>query len=336
MNHLSFQEKRAAFSYAERILSGTFIHFEEVNESQDARFKTPDFTASKHPGLGLFNIRCRLTGNRRQADIWVQVSHILMDGVPVQEMLTELKKEWGAGQALIFPAISDYSPQIAVTSSRASKETIYQAVDFLDFRPLLAHRKDLNQLYAAEVGGEITVLSLLAWNMAHFPSFSGRKIQIPIDLSAFSERDRTVGLLFINPGEFFNCRNYIHGFLGFQREFNRRLSATRERKGEGYELAESFALTPPIVHSMAFRMFPSALAELTGTVGLSIVKNAEVVLGPVSDLSQLGYVAFGNFLNPAADGGEVGAVSVSGTLERVMSCLRDLRSAVKKYPLLKD
>lgn len=332
MPDMTSSQKRSAVAYGERIIAGNWIHFAEMSLERETCFEAPEFTKAKHPGHGLFNIHCRLDTDLHHADLWIQVSHILLDGVPIQEVLTELKRDWG-GESLVFPAVSNYIPKIVATTTAVSKEKIYQAIDFIDFRPLLSHRKKLNERFAGRVGGEITILSLLAWNLAHFPAFSGRKFLFPIDLSAIAKRERTVGLGFIRPADFMGQKDSLQAFLGFQNEFNRCLSATRERRSESYELAESFALVPPGFHSLTSRLLPSAMAELTGTVGLSIIKEAEVFLSPISDAHHLGFLAFGNFLIPTVDGGRAGAVCVSGTYDRVVSCLQDLRNAVNKVPI---
>ena len=86
--------------FVNRIMNGTFIQFdiltEEPEEFLHERLATPNTQYRRHPGFGLLNIFCRFTPNLAEADLWFQYHHVPVDGMPMQEMLEELKREWGS------------------------------------------------------------------------------------------------------------------------------------------------------------------------------------------------------------------------------------------------
>ncbi|NJL19261.1 MAG: hypothetical protein HC901_02975, partial [Bdellovibrionaceae bacterium] len=90
--------QKEAVGYIDRVLAATFLHFELLPEHMaphdPKRFECPDLLRRKHPGLGILNICCRVTADLREADLWVQASHIPIDGVPLQEILDDLKSQW--------------------------------------------------------------------------------------------------------------------------------------------------------------------------------------------------------------------------------------------------
>jgi hypothetical protein len=102
---------KTAEVYIGRVLAGTFLQFEmlpqHVAPHDVERFQCPDWVQRKHPGLGILNICCRVTADLREADLWFQVSHIPIDGVPMQEILDDLKFQWKTAGPLVFPAIHD-------------------------------------------------------------------------------------------------------------------------------------------------------------------------------------------------------------------------------------
>jgi hypothetical protein len=322
--------------YIERVLSGSFIHFEELPSShfslEGGRFDNPDFIIRKHPGFGILNILCRFDRSHTEADLWFQINHIPVDGVPMQEVLQDLKDRWGTCGDLVFPTPSfERTILPIVCSSRDSKKRIYHVIQFVDFRNLLRARRELNKRYAGEVREDITVVSLLAWGLAHHKCFDERKFTFPVDLSACMNRERTLGFVVIRPGVYFDKDKPKEGFINFQREFNRRLQATRARRSESYELLEIFALTPPFIYAATLKLMSAALAEITGTVGITIIKDADLFIAPLSDTHPDGFLALGNLLVPTVEGGMVGAVSVKGSKDRVRDYLKAVNEVVTDF-----
>lgn len=322
--------------YIERVLGGVFIHFEEL-PAHDAvleheRFACPDFVHRKHPGFGLLNILCRFDRDHAEADLWIQINHVPVDGVPMQDVLEDLKKRWGTCGDLVFPAPFSVgkTPPIRCSSGDGN-DAIYHAIRFIDFLPFIQVRKELNERYAGEAGGDITVVSMLAWGLAHHDCCEDLKFTLPVDLPACAKRERTLGFVVIRPGIYFDEDGPTAGFLAFQREFNRRLRATRARRSESYELLETLALTPPFMYETTMKLMPAALAEITGTVGVTIIDKADLFIAPLSDTHPDGFIALGNFLTPTEDGGMAGAVSVKGSRDMVIDYLNAVEDVVVDF-----
>jgi hypothetical protein len=308
--------------YVERILSSTFVSFEVLprdhKEFDQRRFQDPQFIKKKHPGQGLLNIVCRLNAALDQVDLWMQINHVPVDGVPMQEVLAELKKEWGTAGELQYPPLaSKRRVEPVLCTTKKGKKAIYSAYRFIDFRSLLALRKELNTQHAPQIGCQITLLSMLLWGLAHHEILNNKKFLCTLEISGDEKTERSPGVVFIRPSKFIDPLNRRAGFLNFQIEFNQILEATRSRHSESYELMEIYALTSPIVYWFTRKCMPKALAEFVGTVGITMIRDADIFLSPLSDINTDGFLAFGNFTRPTVDGHTCGYVSARAPEEKV-------------------
>jgi len=310
--------------YVNRVLSATFIHFEELSSTSDAssskRFQSPSFIKRKHPGFGFLNILCRFDHGFNEADLWVQCSHIPVDGVPMQEVLKDLKKQWGPAEPLKLPAMNGKNERMSqpvLCSSNGGAKGIYHVNAFIDFRPFLKYRKQFIAQYSGKVKANITIAALLMWELTHDPAFEDMKFAVPVDLCATNRKERTLGFAFIRPSIYFDKHKADGGFLNFQSNFDRQLRATRKRKSAGYQLLENYALTPPLMYRCALKLIPSGIQEFGGTIGITIIKNAELFLSPYTDVHVNGYIAISNFRNRAQDGSQVCNVSIKGPKNKV-------------------
>ena len=156
---------KQARCYAQRVLSADFIRFEEVpverGPADPRRFASPDFIKHKHPGFGLLNIVCRLNGDDNCVDLWFQCNHVPIDGLPMQEVLDELKKRWGGGSTFKFPPASRTEtdgPQLC--SSVYGDKGVYNLSRIINCRPLIGIDKELCRQYAGQQRRAVTVLRL--------------------------------------------------------------------------------------------------------------------------------------------------------------------------------
>lgn len=330
-------------TFAWSVLGGIFISFSTASsDASSTRFDPPDFTRLMNPGFSFLNIHCRFSADRTEADLFVQVSHLPSDGVPVQEALTALKAAWGTRGPLELPA---NALELRPAPQPSSRAPVFHAQRYVDFRPLLEARREFNDRFARRAGGDITAVSLIVWGLAQHPAMPDLKYLITVDLPAappegpgLPERQRTVGLVLIRPTAYSpapagrhrfgesdgGARDPEAAFLRFEREFNRRLAETRQRRSESYELVESYALAPPPVFMVPLRLMPGGLGEMIGTIGISVIKDAEFFIGPLSDVHTDGFLAFGRFRSPTADGEEAGIVSAKGSERQVTTLLQAL------------
>ena len=123
------------------------------------------------------------------------------------------------------------------------------------------------------------------------PSLKDRKFLFPVELAEcpITKQERAPSAMFIRPSEFIDIKNPVKGFCDFQYEFNRRMNATRARKSESYELIELYALTFPLLYTFTRKMMPEALGEFVGTVGITMIKDADLFITPLSDVQSDGF-----------------------------------------------
>lgn len=311
--------KGLARDYGERILSAVFVSFETFSFSQESsRFQVPSLIRRKHPGHGILSIVCRLTSDGNEADLWFQFSHVPVDGVPAQEILNQLKKEWGTRSDLWFPA-SDFQKGMApeLCSSGREENGIFHVDQFLDFQPFLKVRNALNKRFGRRAKQVVSAAALLIWKLAQYKEFEDIKFAIPVDLRATATRERTLGLIFIRPATYFDSHRPDRGFFEFQREFNRQLFSVRKRRSESYELLESYAVAPPVLYAATSKFLLGPLKEFVGTLGITIIKKADFFVAPNNDVHTDGFIAFSSFSLPSENGSKVGVVSMKGPREKI-------------------
>jgi dihydroflavonol-4-reductase len=321
-----------AKEYGERIFSAVFLRFETLPFGKGpGRFQTPSFIESKHPGYGMMNIVGRLTPDFQEADLWIQFSHIPMDGVPAQEILNDLKKQWGTREDLRFPDAGyqkGMTPEIC--SSACGRKGVFHAYQFLDFQPFLKVRNELNRRFGRRAKQIVSSAALLIWKLAQYKEFEDIKFAVPIDLRATSERERTLGFIFIRPNAYFDRRRPDRGFFEFQQEFNRQLFATRKRHSESYRLLEAYTAAAPFLYAATTKFLRGPLSEFVGTIGITIIKKADFFVAPSSDVHTNGFIAFSNFSLPAENGGQVCVVSMKGPQEKVQGYMKVLQDVMHR------
>ena len=315
----------------DRVMTATFIHFDfNCDESLRKRLRTPDLKKRKHPGWGLLNIFCRFTTDLSETDLWFQYHHVPVDGMPMQEILEKLKLEWGTAGEICYPALSstEARPEVIYCGDR-----IFRARLFVNFEPMLALRRTLNKQYSTQMEGPATVAGMIIWGMMQHEYFRENKFLFPVDLTAPDDpaQERELSLVFIRPSKYWHEGRELESFIMFQREFNRMICATRLGRSESYELLELYSMIHPIFYYTARYLMPAASADILGTMGLSILKNAEIFVSPLSDLQLKGFMAIGNLTIPTTDGGTAGAVSICATREQIKYYIRAISDLTEKY-----
>jgi hypothetical protein len=71
--------------------------------------------------------------------------------------------------------------------------------------------------------------------------------------------------------------------------------------------------------------------EVTGNAGLTIIKNAEMFITPLTELQSSGFIAIGNGRIPTADGKYAGAISVCGDKELVDAYVDAIKKVTINY-----
>jgi len=318
----------------DRVLTATMLQCEVLAPDPAtltrSRLTTPNLKNRKHPGLGLLNIISRFTADFKEVDLWFQYHHVPVDGMPMQEIMEQLKHDWGCAGKMLYPAYGSPAaqPEIFYFGNRVFRARVY-----VNFEKLLALRHDLNNRYYQQMGGPATIASMLIWGLGKSRYFRDSKFLFPVDVGTMVEypKERNLSLIFIRPSRFFEPTNPLDGFLRFEREFNQRLFATRMGKSESYEVLELYSMIHPAFYYLARYLMPKAMGEIVGTTGLSVIRNAEMFVSPLSDLQSKGFMAVGNLAVPTEDGRTAGAVSFCGSREQVRHYIEAVNSLAKNY-----
>ena len=317
----------------DRIMSGTFLFYDAVLPADKAeldriRFIPPDLTVFRHPGWGQTNIICRLSADSREADLWWQFNHAMADGAPMQEMLGNLKKDWGTAGPLIFPALEGLvTPPVFSNSETRSLRACF----FADFTPLLRLRSSLNRMCAQQMNGKASFAALLMWGMARHPYFRDRKMLLPVDCRT-EEGKRQLGLLIIRPDRFDRGISPLNDFCAFQAYVNRLLLEIRTGNAETSEMLSLFGMLHPFFYQLTAKIYPYALQEMLGTVGISIISGAEVFVSPKTDIQINGFLALGSALIETRDNRRAGSVCISGTREQICLYHDALSQLIRDLP----
>ncbi len=331
---LSFSGRQELRQLIDRLMNSSFIQFDTLTNDPSkftrSRMATPDMRRCSHPGFGLLNIVCRFTADYSESDLWFQYHHVSVDGMPMQEMLQDLKKEWGAVGPVKYPALSTSASK---PESLYHGHNLFRARIYVSFERLLKFRKYLNEKYYVEMGGPATVSSMIIWGLAQQDYFRERKFVSPVDTSLIMDPStgRNISFIIIRPKKFFNEEVPLDGFLKYQREFNQRLFATSIGKSESHELLELYALMHPLFYHFTSTMMSKTLGELVGTAGLTILKNAEMFISPISDLHVNGFTSIGNMTMPTEDGKTAGAVSICGSREQIHEYINAIKHLTENY-----
>ena len=312
-----------------RILNATVLFCEflpdvEKNTLLKERFQIPDFRKYRIPGLGMLGIMARFTHDFKEVDLWCQFSHVATDGLPMQEFLDKLKAEWGGVGRVVYPALQ--SNVLANMQLRYAGEGNFRALFFADFEQLLVVRSYLNKHCKKAMGGEASIAGLIMWGLSRHEVFAQQKILLPVD-AGIHDGDRILNLMMIRPRQFFTNgkNNPLEDYCHFQKEMNLRLEQARSGRGAVSEFLELCSMMHPFFYHVARWLWPRALNEVLGSVGVSILKNAEIFIAPKTEFQSCGFIALGNLLVPTADNRTAGAVSVAGSRKQIRHCLDAMR-----------
>ena len=305
-----------AESYARRLLAAACVSFDQ----SDSRFTPPEFRARRGLGFGLLTVVLRTTGNA--VDVWALAHHTGTDGAPLQEMMTRLEQSWG-GATVTFPDPDEFADEPRACHLPGERE-VFETISFHDFTELLALRKRMN----AEHGLTIPLGCLLLWVLCREPEFAGVRFSSTVDVPAAGVSARDVDLIALRPADYPDLSNYA-------RAFTAGIEASRTRTSPVRRAMCDTELLPPWLHRRLLETNPQGVADTFGSVGVSIVKDAQVIVPPLSDVGfPGGFITIGSVGLPTASGGAVGSVGVKGTKEQAATYPAVLRRALAKMAVV--
>lgn len=333
---ISLSGKQELQCLVRRILNASLIHFDILeNGSPDIlsneRLKIPNTRLCTHPGFGLLNIKCRFIENLSECDIWIQYHHVPVDGLPMQEIMQKLKKEFGEKGTIKYPSSNSLvsKPEIFYFGNK-----LFRARIFVDFEKFIRFRRYLNATHYNEMNGTATVASLIIWGISQQKKFMNLKYLFPVDTKTYEDfpQDRNLGILSIRPSKFFKKQNPFESFLKYQNEFNRKLFLTRIGKNETHEFFELISMLHPSVSYIFNKIFPKTIGNAVGSSGVTILRDAEMFVTPSTDIQKHGFIAIGKMDNLTEDGRLIGAVNICGTKEQVREYIIAINNIANDLP----
>lgn len=329
-----------AMTYVERLLSGTYIIFEDKSHisSEDRKkiqFQMPEFIKMIHPGFGPLNIFCRFNEKYSDIDIWIQFHHAIFDGVPAQEIISKLRKEWGITRASQYPSIDFFNKpekvRASLKNSGVNDNVSYLKTKAMDFTPLINARKDLNINPLPGIESPVTLASMIAWGLSFTQEFKNVKFSIPNDLKARQGYNRTLGAVFTAPRAYKQKKDNKNAFIDYEMDFNINLVKMEQRTGECFKFIDYCKYIPLWSMEKAFKIAPQIIEEFVGTAVITIVKDSEIFLAPRPDMFSKCVIAIGNMLIPSSDGRLLGAVSINSKQDNIDNYFSALQHAIDNF-----
>ncbi len=323
----------AAAACAERLMTATCASVEHVDAADPtARFRPPRFHLRRSLGFGFLTVVMRPVGDSARVDVWVSAHHVGLDGVPLQELLSGLEREWGADPSIAFPAPDvDAAFMLPRTCSVEGERAVDEMLTFVDFSPIVSLRRAVNTRFADRLRAPATFGAVLAWVLEAEPEFAGVRIASTVDVAASNGYERDVDVVPLRPADFAKGPNRWDNFVEFANEFNRLLDLSRRRRSPLRDGMSTAGLLPAAVHSHVVRSNPPALNDTFGSLCITIIKDAKVFVAPMTDLGLgHGFFAIGSTNLRTATGTPVAAVSIKGDAGRIAGHHAALRRAIAR------
>lgn len=330
---------QAAQAYAQRLLAACCLSFEQrALADPTQRFRPPAFAARRTLGFGCLSWVARSNDDVGSVDLWVSSHHVGLDGVPLQDLLDRLERAWGVAESVLFPSAASGQAFVGPHPCHAPGERpVDQLTTFVDLSPLLALRQDLNKRYAGNIGGVVTLGTLVAWLFSQEPEFAGVRIASTVDVAASSGYERDVDVVSIRPADYATDERPWGGFIEFAREFNRQIAGARTRTSPVRAGMQTAGLIPAWAHAAVVRSNPAALDDAFGSLCVTIVREARVFIAPMTDLGLgHGFFAIGSANLPSADGTRVTSVCVKGEAGRIGHYPAILQRVIERSVRLRD
>jgi hypothetical protein len=242
----------------------------------------------------------------------------------MQEVLQKLKRHIGFCGKIIVPDIlcSSRNAGLEICSTEDSLSGVYHIGCFVDFSNLLRFVKDINR--NSKLGIKVTPFRFLLWKIGSSNLFYGKKILVPVDLHEKYGFQRTLGFIIVRPSIFISTNSAEKDFLRFQAEINRQVDNLLMRRGESYELIQTYGILHPSLYNIVLAVAPHAVREFAGIIGVSLINRADIFVAPYTDVHTDGFISFSNFFTSAVDGRRVCYVSIKGPSYKIREYLSEI------------
>lgn len=269
--------KNELITFLERMLSATWISFNEEEADAESRMTPHLFTNQKHAGFGLLNIRCKHDALFKWMDIWMQFSHIGIDGRAAAKLQGRISSAFGLyDPEMSFPG--DFKFHNKFFTFKYPDRNVFHGCSFIDFGTILTASNKLSEKH-----GKVLPVALLIWGLAKQPLFKNLKFNIPVDIPASGLLERTVGFVFINPASFYRKYPEDESFVRFNHSFNEQVKGVRNRQIENYYLMQTATMVPHRIIALMLRYLPAGLFAFTGATCVTLMEGIEYAIPSLSD-----------------------------------------------------
>ena len=112
------------------------------------------------------------------------------------------------------------------------------------------------------------------------------------------------------------------------------MNEIRQGRGEIMEFLQLCTMLHPFCYHAARFLMPSSIQEILGTVGFSVIRDAEIFISPLTDFQVNGFLSLGNTGIPTLNGKKAGSLCICGRKQTIrlhleavgmaMACIEDL------------
>ena len=169
------------------------------------------------------------------------------------------------------------------------------------------------------------------WGMSTHTYFRSKKILLPVDVRHSGGKTSDLDIMVINPGVFRKGTGELQEFMQFNAEINRKLENIRNGTSESSEFLELCAMLHPLLYRIAGIVMRKKLQEIVGSVGLSILRDAEMFVSPLTDFQRNGFMTIGKVSVNTINGRKAGAISICGSREQIRFFLEALKGLFTEF-----
>ena len=328
----------ACMTLARRLLAAACVSFEPIDAADTvARFTPPRFHARRSLGSGFLTCVIRHGQTQGDVDLWMSAHHVGLDGVPLQELLSGLEREWGSTPPAFPPPDVDHPFLPPRACSIEGERPVDEMLCFADLSPVKDLRRAVNTRFVDRLRAPATFGAVLAWVLEAEPEFSGVRIASTVDVAASNGYERDVDVVPLRPADFTKGGRGWDEFIAFANEFTRLIALSRERRSPLRAGMSTAGLLPAAVHAHVVRSNPAALDDTFGSLCITIIRDAQVFVSPMTDLGLgHGFFAIGSTELPSVTGAPVTAVSIKGDSGRIGGHYAALRRAIARSATLAE
>jgi hypothetical protein len=269
--------KSETMFYLDRMINASWISFSMVDADGEER-KTPNFfTNRKNAGFGILNTHCKYSPERKWFDIWIQFSHIGIDGRAAAKFQWKILQAFGSFDIKIsFP--KDFILKEKHHLYKYPDRDVFHGCSFIDLQPMMQLKQKLYDRI-----GNILPVTLLTWALASHQFFKNIKFNIPVDIPAHGNMERTVGFVFVKPKKFQNNDSGFDSFKNYVRDFNEQIKGIRKRQNENYIFMQSAVMASHKMLELMLKYMSTGLYAFTGDTCITFMENVEYAIPSLSD-----------------------------------------------------